>query len=85
MTLVKMKFKPNSKPLAEEAAKKLADQIKNPAWFTGGIGVKECPKNCYVVVVYIDKLIDEIRKTVPMSIDGIPIQLDEIGKVKPTK
>lgn len=75
-------FDRTDKESAETAAKKLTEQLKHPTWVTDGIGVKKC-RGSYVVVVYIDKLSDEIRKKVPMGIDDVPIQLEEIGKVRP--
>ena len=79
-------FDKTTKEQAELAAKKLSDKLKNPAWLTGGIGISECRKS-YVIIVYIDKLSDEIRKKVPMSVDNIPVQLEETGKIsaKPAK
>ena len=69
-----------TKKQAESAAYKLSEKLKQPPWLTGGIGVGKC-RNSYVIFAYIDKLSDEVRKKVPMSMDGIPIQLEVIGKV----
>ncbi len=77
-----MIFSGATKEQAELAAKKLGKQLKQPNWLTGGIGVGKC-RNSYVVFAYINKLSDEIRKQVPMSIDGVPVQLEEVGKIKP--
>jgi hypothetical protein len=64
------------------AANKLACQIKQPKWLTGSIGVGK-DRSSYVLFVYVDKLTDKLRQEVPMSIDGVPVQLHEVGKVKP--
>jgi len=67
------------------AAKKLTDQIKNPKWLgPGGICVGK-DRSSYVLFVYVNELTDKLRRDVPMSIDGVPVQLHEVGKVKPAK
>jgi hypothetical protein len=69
-----------TKEQADSAAIKLSEKLKQPSWLTGGVGVGKC-RNSYVISVYVDKLNDEVRKKVPMSVDGVPIQLEAIGKV----
>lgn len=71
-----------SRNRAETAIEKLVNQIKNPKWVTGGIGIGQDPPGSYVIIVYVDKLSDKIRQAIPMSIDDVPIQLSEVGKVK---
>lgn len=78
-------FDKTSKEQAESVAVKLAERFKNSKFITGGIGVGESPKDSFVVIMYINESSDKIRQTVPMSMDGVPIQLSEVGKVKPVK
>ena len=75
-------FESITKEKAESAAVKLGEKLKQPSWLTGGIGVGKC-RSSYVIFVYVNKLSDEIRKKIPMSVDGVPIQLEVVGKVKP--
>ena len=71
-----------TKEKAESAAIKLSEKLKQPSWLTGGIGVGKC-RSSYVIFVYVDKLSDEVRKKIPMSVDGVPVQLEAVGKVRP--
>ena len=78
-------FDKTSREQAESVVVKLSERFKNSKFITGGIGVRENPKDSFVVMMYVNELSDKIRQAVPMSMDGVPIQLSEVGKVKPAK
>ena len=73
-----------TKELAKSAALQLKEKLKQPPWLTGGIGVGKC-RNSYVIKVYVDKLSDEIRKKIPMSVNNVPVQLAVAGKIEPAE
>jgi hypothetical protein len=68
-----------SEEQALAAVEKLTSQIKNSKYITKGIGTSKDRGSC-VVVVYVDKLTDKLRQDIPMSIDGVPIQIHEERK-----
>jgi hypothetical protein len=36
-----------------------------------------------IIVIMVDKITDEIRKTLPDSVEGYPVIIEEVGVIKP--
>ncbi len=63
---------------ARKAKMVLKAVLGNPEWLVGiGIGVGPSVK------VNVSSLTDEVQQKIPLQVDGIPVVVEEVGKIRP--
>ncbi len=66
---------------ARHAKVSLKERLGRPEWLRG-VGIGNDPTKGFVVHVNIDVLTDEIRSTVPASINGVQVEVHVTDEVK---
>jgi len=79
-----MKCKDNSKSISLEEVIKIKNRyahelLKIPGVIGIGIGGSH---NSYKIIVNVIKLTEEIKSKIPKELDGIPIEITEVGVVE---